>query len=352
MLKYCLLAAILAISGHALAARTDASPALVGSRPMSVMAPKRGKKIHVRLWYPAATGGKPGLIGATKVFKGVAASSDAPMATGVFPLVLLAHGGLRAAPGLGNWIAADLARKGYVVTLVHAPLPNELSARGAVRELWLRPGDLSAALTSVMRTPKLARHLQHGAIGVVGFLRGGTSALALAGARLDVRRYRHSCDKPRTSADCRWFAHNKVDLRTADIDQAFRSFLDKRIKTAVVVDPELSGYFTPKSLSSIGIPVELIRLGSGSGSATVPGFDAAALLNSVPDIHHDIVKHATAFSSFSLCTARASRFLRAAPGSEPICGEGNEARSRMHARIAGLIEASLQRTLPLPHRGK
>jgi predicted dienelactone hydrolase len=348
MLKYCLLAAIVAISGHALAASADASPALVGSRPMSVMAPERGKKIHVTLWYPAATGGKPEPIGATKVFKGVTASADAPMAAGVFPLVLLAHGGLRAAPGLGNWIAADLARKGYVVALVHAPLPNELSARAAVRELWLRPGDLSAALTSVMHTPKLARHLQHGAIGVVGFLRGGTSALALAGARLDAQRYRHSCDKPRTSADCHWFAHNKVDLRTADIDRAFRSFMDKRIKTAVVIDPELSGYLTPKSLSSIGIPVELIRLDSGA----VPGFDAAALLNSVPGIHYDIVKHATAFSSFSLCTARASKILRAAPGSEPICGEGNKARSRMHARIAGLIEASLQRTLPLPHRDR
>src|SRR5689334_10302379 len=98
----------------------EASPATggdtlppIGLRSLTVIAPERGGgTIEVDLWYPAAAGGVATLVGDSKVFQGVAAMREAAIANGRHPLILLAHGGMRAAANQAGWLAAALAARG------------------------------------------------------------------------------------------------------------------------------------------------------------------------------------------------------------------------------------------------
>jgi predicted dienelactone hydrolase len=241
---------------------TNAAPLdKVGVRSMSVLARKRGMMLDVRVWYPAGAGGTAVSVGDNAVFQGVPARQDAAIADGSFPLVLLAHGGLRSAPDSGAWIASRLATEGFVVAVPHPPPLEGARATDAPEELWLRPADLSATLTAVESDPILRSRLDPKAVGVLGFQLGGTAALALVGARINAQHYARSCDRGETGMDCAWFAGNGIDLHGIDIALAGRANLDPLIHAAMAVDPELSEYFDPASLGAISVPVEIVTLG-------------------------------------------------------------------------------------------
>lgn len=84
----------------------------VGVRSLSVDVPERAQAVTATVWYPAGEGGQPVNVGGNAVFEGVAGLQDARIADGTFPVVLISLGGLRAAPNLAGWIAADLAEQG------------------------------------------------------------------------------------------------------------------------------------------------------------------------------------------------------------------------------------------------
>lgn len=187
----------------AVAHGTNAAPLdTAGVRSMTVLAPERGMMRDVRVWYSAGAAGTAVSVGDNAVFQGAPARQDAAIAAGSFPLVLLAHGGLRSAPDSGAWIASRLATEGFVVAVPHPP-------QLAPEELWLRPADLSATLTAVASDPTLWSRLDTQAVGVLGFQLGGTAALALVGARIDGQRYARSCDRGETGMDCAWFASKR-----------------------------------------------------------------------------------------------------------------------------------------------
>ena len=302
---------------------------------MVATAAERGKAIDLTVWYPAKQDGSSELFGDSKIFKGVPVRRNASFADGAFPIVLLAHGGLRSNPGLAGWIAADLAARGRFVIQVHAPQLTEADAAAAVAEVWLRPADLTAALTAVEADPALAAHLDLDKVGVVGFFLGGTSALAVAGARLDAERYKQSCDQPGTDPDCRWFAKHGVDLHQVDAAAVSKSHLDSRVKVAIAVNPELSASFTVESLGSIKIPVQVIALGQ-------PHPEYSILHEQIPNARSAVISDAVPFSAFSQCTPKASFILAEEGEDDAICRDGgNRSREGVQAEIAAIIEAAL-----------
>jgi len=307
----------------------------VGVQIITPLAPERGTTLDVTLWYPAASGGTPVLMGDTPIFKGEPAQRGAPVAPESFPLVLLAHGGLRAAPHLGDWIAARLAAGGYVVAVPHQAGP------ATEQDIWLRPADLSAVLTAVENDPVLATHIDGTRVGVLGVLRGGTSALALVGARLDAERYAHSCDEGELGLDCAWFKKTNVDLHGLDAARVGRPNRDPRIKVAIAVDPELSTFFTPASLAGIPVPVEIINLGQ---SATVaPGLYASSLASAIPHARYETVPDATVFGAFSECKPSGPAILRDDGDDDAICiDRANRTRAEIHAQLAAMIGAALR----------
>ena len=316
----------------------------VGLRLLTVMAPERGQSLDVRLWYPAAAGGTPVRLGDSKVFQGVPAQQDAPIAEGAFPIILVSHGGLRSAPNLTGWIASRLADLGFVVAVTRPPDLGDRGAEAAIPEIWLRPADLSATLTALLDDPNLVGHLELEQVGALGFLLGGTSALALVGARLDADSYSRSCDEGGTGLDCAWFARSGIDLHAIDTAQLTRSNLDDRIEVAVAVDPELSDSFTAESLSSIAVPVEIINL--GSPETIRPGLDAANLAGPIATARYAIVPDASEFSAFSLCTPQAPEILLEDGEDDTICRDGGgRPREEIHDELAQMIAEAFRRYL-------
>ncbi len=342
-----LLALAMAVAATAMAAPAGAADG-VGLRELAVMAPERGQALGVAFWYPASAGGTPTLFGDSAIFEGVPVQLDAPMADGPFPLVLLSHGGMRAAPDVSGWMAARLVDEGFAVALVRPPGPGERGAEAVVPELWLRPADLRATLAAVADDPELADRMALDRVGALGFFLGGTSVLALAGGRLDEASYRRSCDAGGTGLDCAWFAQAGVDLHAVDLTPLASSNLDERIAVAVAVEPELGQSFTAASLAGIEAPVLIINLGD---SETIrPGLRAFDLAAAIPTARYATVEDATPFSSFSVCKPKAAAILLEEGEDDSICRDGDgRTRVAIHAELARLIaDAFRQHLQPAP----
>ncbi len=262
--------------------------------------------------YPAGAGGTAVRVGDNAVFDGAPAREDAAVADGSFPVVLLSHGGLRSAPDSGAWIASRLATEGFVVAVPRPPRLEGARIRNAPEELWRRPADLSATLTAVENDPTLGSRLDTKAVGVLGFQLGATAALALIGARINGQRYARSSDRGGTGIDCAWFASNGIDLHGIDIALVERSNLDRRVRAAVAVDPELSAYLDPASLMAISVPVQLVNL--GEPGAIRAELEASSLARAIPGATYDTVEDAINSSSFNLCKPQGSAILRPGGG--------------------------------------
>jgi len=309
----------------------------VGVTTMTIDVPDQDRALDVTLWHPAKAGGTPARLGGSAVFEGVDAYRDAPIADGLLPLVLIAHGGLRSAPGHGNWIGSGLAARGFAAAVVRGPTLGPRDAAIAVDEIWRRPADLGVALSALRADPEWSGHLDPVRTGAVGFFLGGTSVLALVGARLDPDRFAASCDDG-TGVDCAWFAAAGVDLRSVDAEPLTRSYRDRRIKGVVAIDPELTTSLAPDSLAAITVPVAIVDLGPT---------DAADLAAAVPGARHTAVAGATAFDTFSLCTPQGPALLRADGESDVICEDGEQGRALIHAQLTELIADALAGPLGL-----
>lgn len=339
-----MLAATLAFIALASAATRADQP--VGVTTLAIAASEPDRALTLTLWYPGFPGGTPALIGDNAVFAGAAGQQDAPVADGVFPTVLVSHGGLRAAPNLSGWVARRLAADGFLVAVVHGPKLGPKDARTAIAEIWERPLDLSAALTALTDDPAWSKHVDREKVAALGFFLGGTAALSLAGGRLDADQFRQSCSAEPQSVDCGWFKANGVDLSTIDADALGRSNLDPRIKMAIAVDPEYSASFARDSLGALAIPVEVINLG---GPGTIPAaFDAAKLRAASPLITYAMLLGATRFSVFSLCKPKGAAILAEDGGEDALCrDETAEHRERIHEELATLISSHLRRNLQI-----
>jgi predicted dienelactone hydrolase len=337
-MKFVLALLALVLLDAASIARADAADR-IGVRNMTVPSAERGTELGVTLWYPAAPGGTQTLVGDNAVFQGVSAYQDAPISSGSFPVILLSHGGLRAAPNLDGWIAAHLANHGFVVAVPQRPNPGSQKASDATAEIWLRPADLSATLTALQREPGIDAQR----VGVLGFLLGGSSALALSGAQRDAQAYARSCDDGGPGLDCAWFANNGVDLHKIDVANVARSSLDRRVGVIVAVDPELTATFTTASLSRISIPVHIINL--GRTDTMLSGLNAASLPERIPHARYDVIPDATPFDSFNACKPEGKAILLSDGDDEGPCDDGARPRAEIHAQLAAMITDTFMRAL-------
>ncbi|MEZ4869439.1 MAG: hypothetical protein R3C14_49405 [Caldilineaceae bacterium] len=308
-----------------------------GFRTIEVTTPERDAPISVSLWYPPGTGGSQTVIGGNQVFQGVPVRQDAAIADGEFPLILLAHGGLRAAPQLSGWLAAELAMRGFMVAEPHPPQLGPADAQAALAEPWLRPADLAATWEALAGDAVVSAHLQKDNVGAVGFLLGGASALTLAGAELDPARYATMCDGDAAGGmDCFWFAEGGVDLHAVDFIHMADVTVKNKVKVAIAVDPELSTVFTPTSLGNIAIPVAIINL--GQPETILPGLNAASLEGLIPRATYETVPDATQFSAFSECTAKGALILQEEGDNAALCtDEGTRSRADIHRQLVEMI---------------
>ncbi len=301
----------------------------------------RATPIQVHYWYPSLETQRVERFDSGKLFTPVEIIPEAQAAPGEFPVVLLAHGGMRSVFTHTGWIASTLARQGFIVVVPKPPGGRELKPANAVNELFLRPADLSLALSALGEVDRIKDSVDSDNVSGVGFFLGGTSMLALAGAKLNPEGYRQSCSMseastPRVNIDCRWLQSAGVDLTTLPEDLFEHEVSDERITNLVVVNPELTQVLELRSLEEMQLPVKLIDLTSNRSSPLFP----AEQLGHIPRYSVVSIESATAYSAFSECTPVGLEVLQA-EGEAELCVEpSGRSRADIHQQLIDeIVEA-------------
>jgi len=335
-----------AISAAILAGTAEAEDP-VGVRQIVAPSTARGGDLEVTVWYPAQAGGTPVVLGESVFFQGTPALRDAPVAAGKFPLILLSHGaGLAGNPQAVAWIAAPLARQGFVVAApTHPGNSGKNRSAAETMKIWMRPADLSATLDAMERDSFFKTHLDPGQVGALGLSMGGGTALAIAGARIDPQRLAGYCDTDlRNASLCQWVRQSGVDLHTLDLQSAGRDNQDRRIRFAMAIDPAPIDVFAFKSFSGISIPVALVNLGQpGRIPATA---DASQAARAIALARYATITDASHFSMFAECKPGASELAEAEEIGDPICMDGGgRSRYEIHVQLIEMTAAAFRGAL-------
>ncbi|MFS8116084.1 dienelactone hydrolase [Rhizobium jaguaris] len=319
----------------------------VGVRQIAAPSKERGNDLAVTVWYPADSGGKPVSLGENVFFVGTLAMLDAPISDRKFPLILLSHGaGLAGNAQALSWIAVPLAKQGFIVA---APThPGNTGANRSAAEtmkLWLRPADITETLSAIGENDLFKEHLELNKVGMLGLSMGGSTALAIAGARIDPKRLASYCDTDALNPSlCGWVRQSGVDLHAMDLTLAGRDNEDMRIRFAVAIDPGPVDAFEFNTFSRISIPVDLVNLGQpGKIPLTV---QAAKIAEAIPNATYSTIEDASHFSMFAECKPGAAEIAESEKIGDPICSDGGgRSRNEIHAQLIDMVVTAFGRAL-------
>ncbi|CAN7739499.1 alpha/beta hydrolase family protein [Rhizobium sp. LjRoot258] len=323
----------------------------VGVRQIPAPSKERGINLDVTVWYPARSGGKSVTLGESVFFAGTPSMRDASISDGKFPLVLLSHGaGLAGSAQALSWIAVPLAKQGFVVA---APThPGNTGANRSAAEtmkLWLRPGDISETLNAMEKDTFFKEQLEYDEVGTLGLSMGGSTALAIAGARIDPKRLAGYCDTDALNPSlCEWVRQSGVDLHAMDLRSASRDNEDRRIRFVMAIDPSPVDVFDFKPFSQISVPVELVNLGQ-PGKIPLTA-EASKIEKAIPNATYSTIVDASHYSMFAECKPGASEIAESENVGDPICMDGGgRARSEIHMQLINMVVAAFSRALKSNH---
>lgn len=224
------------------------------------------RPVRVVVWYPAAADGTPERVEHSG--ESFALQRDASLApsSGARPLILISHGSGGRAQDM-MWLGRFLVLRGYIVAAVNhnGTAEEELHhARPTLTDFfgWERAGDVSVALTELLKDPQWSRAIASDRIGAAGFSLGGTTALWTAGVRLDLELLRlHSPPPPAALAEaiarCVKFAESDPRGRES-VERAPRSYRDPRIAAVFALAPPMGVGFPPDGLRDVAVPVCIV----------------------------------------------------------------------------------------------
>ena len=196
---------------------------------------------------------------------------------GPYPLVILSHGFSLGRTGYA-WLAEHLASHGFVVV---APQHYELVDE-TLSDFWrasiTRPQEIHVVLDTIEAQStdgEFAGLIETEHIAVVGHSYGGYTALAMAGARIDINGMSSLCDIAEQEADPNaWlcgmvlpYVDNMVELAGFDAipEGLWPSWGDERVNAVVSMAGD-AYFFNEAGLSEITIPV--LALGGTADTGT------------------------------------------------------------------------------------
>lgn len=319
----------------------------VGVREIAAPSKERGTDLKVTVWYPAEAGGKPVTLGENVFFAGTPAMLDAPISDRKFPLVVLSHGaGLAGSAQALSWIAAPLARRGFIVAAPTHPGNTGVNKSAAeTMKLWLRPADITETLNAMGEAAPFKEHLEPNRTGILGLSMGGNTALATAGARIEAERLARYCDTDTLNPSlCEWVRQSGVDLHAMDLTPAGRDNEDRRIRFAMVVDPAPVDVFDFSTFSRISIPVALVNLGKpGKIPQTA---QAAKIAERIPNATYSMIEDASHYSMFAECKPGAAKIAEDEKIGDPICSDGGgRSREEIHRQLIDMAIDAFGRAL-------
>lgn len=319
-----------------------AAEPLPGFDRLVVEAPHRPAPLAASVWYPAGGETYRMPVGDNALFVGETVQMGAPVAEGVFPLVLLSHGSGGRADAFA-WLAASLARKGVMVLAVDHPgsMTGDSSPRRSLR-LHERTADVSRALDQLLADPAFAGHVDPGRISVLGFSLGGGTALQLGGLRVDRDLYQAYCERVGDDAqDCLFWSKGGVDLAAlpAEIEGDLG---DPRFGAVIAVDPGFTYGLDPASVAAADRRFLLVNLGDDAlWPAVDVGPEGSDLEGRLGDATRVVVAPANHFTFLPVCKEGGAELL-AAHDDDPICDDPEGAdRAAVHATIERHVLAFL-----------
>ena len=245
-----------------------------------------------------------------------------------------------------SWIATPLAKQGFIVAApTHPGNGGENRSAAETMKLWLRPSDISATLDAVEQQPPLKMHLEGQRVGVLGLSMGGSTALALAGARIDPIRLASYCDTDALNPSlCEWIKQSGVNLHAMDMHLAGRDNLDARIEFAMAIDPAPVDVFQVKSFSTVKIPVYIVNLGK-PGEIPQTAL-ASGIAKAIPKSTYSTIEDASHYSMFGECKPGAPELAVSEEVGDPICSDGGRlSRLEVHKRLVTMAIEAFSRAL-------
>jgi predicted dienelactone hydrolase len=293
----------------ALPAAADPAPGITHLTDTS----RAERPLALSVWYPSGESASV-VFGGNAVFEGVAVVPNAVPPTVPLPLVVVSHGGLRSADDTGAWLSASIAQRGFIVVEVNAPRPND--AATALSEIWQRPDDISRAIDRILADYDWNHRIDRTRISVVGFALGGTAALSIAGAEMDIEAYMQSCasGRPPQAPDCEWLTAQGVSLAQTSLPDLGRPKRDPRVTSVVAVNPEYPGAL---SAPFQGVAILHISLGQ----------------NPLEEEQTVTIPQSSVFDAFAICSARGKAILLEEEGDGSLCNTAAEARQYIHSEI-------------------
>ncbi|MBF4255788.1 alpha/beta fold hydrolase [Vibrio anguillarum] len=292
--------------------------------------PKR--LLDTAIWYPTQEVLNTTLIGDNPAFIGTQVIKDAQIQSSTFPVVLLSHG-YRGNWRNQNWLATELAKRGYIVAATDHPGTTffDQSPKQAAK-WWERPRDMSRILDHLLTGAPWKQYVNAGNVTAIGHSLGGWTVMQLVGAKMDRATLGSECNKynnPRTCGLSEELGLSKVQAKEpSDVDLS-----DPRIKRAVSLDLGLARSFSVNSLEDINVPTLILAAGIDIGDlpqALESGYIARHMpLNSR---QYKIYENATHFSFIQRCKAEAVAMLEEeVPGDGIICKDGlGASRGELH----------------------
>ncbi len=213
------------------------------------------------------------------------ASSDLPTTPGIAPLDNLTAPTVVISHGFGNeratygYLARFLASHGFAVINVEHPGSSAAQFTALVsgrtsqvvpdNEFIRRPELISQVLSELetrARTDKTFAQVDFNNVGIIGQSFGGYTALAVAGAPINLASLRANCPPSEISLNLVVILQcQAVDLADSDIDAL--KFADPRIRAVVAINPLTSLIFGPESIGQIDVPVMMV---ASSGDTIAP----------------------------------------------------------------------------------
>jgi len=210
---------------------------------------KRERTLRTHIWYPSDDG-PAARFAENAVFEGLDAVWDGSLRPGTYPLYVLLHGTTGNWRNL-SWLAARLAENGAVVCAADHPGYTSGDATPAsVIRAWDQPLD-ATFLVDRMLGSRFRDNIDQSRLFAVGYSLGGYGALALAGARLDLRRFIDFC-AANLDRSCRYFRPALPGLAARDFTEAARAIgaRDLRIIGRHII-PNLTSYLIVAATLSI-----------------------------------------------------------------------------------------------------
>ena len=261
----------------------------VGTRDFVIPDAKGDRPLPATIWYPALNPEKATeevvyqtILGDTlPVFGHALLNAPADLTQGPYPLVIFSHG--NGGTRLDTiYYTEHLASYGFVViapdhtgnTIVNGG--QNQYPYNVLRQLdIIRVIDFAAALSS--QGNDLAGLIDTAQVAVTGHSFGAWTALAAAGAQMDLKTYETWCaenplNDPRGLGFCSTFIDHQPELAalaglTAVPNGLWPPIHDMRVKAAIALAPGTTAAFGADGLANVSVPVMIM---AGTGDSFVP----------------------------------------------------------------------------------